>query len=228
MRQTLIALLLCSSVISFGQKSDRWQLSFQLQPELTFHKNQYYYKSQEQFTKLTFNIGAASLIQYNLTDRIFIEGGLGFISRKLTTQAFVSQSSLPVPYYDTTLVLHVTRSISLRTLQLPVGIGVTIIKTKNAKLFVKADYVPNFLLNTKYEISNYPAFKKNYWQGYSLNAGIGMDYQLNKKVSLTSALEYSFTNTVTKDPYLFSQDERSIALPHTYLQLSAGIKTSLN
>ena len=228
MRQTLIAILLLSSTISFGQKSDRWQLSFQLQPELTFHKNQYSFRWKETFTKQTFNVGFASSIQYNLTDRIFIEGGLAFISRKLTTNAFVRQSLLPPPYYDSTLPLYVTKSIALRTIQLPLAIGVTIAKTAKAKIFLKGTYIPNFLLNTKYEVNNYPAFKKNYWQGYSLNAGIGTDYQLNKKIALTGSLSYSLTNTVTKDLYLFSQDERTIALPHTYLQLNTGIKINLH
>jgi hypothetical protein len=228
MRQTLIALLFFSSVISFGQKPEKLQLSFQLQPELTFHKNQYSFRWKDKFTKQTFNVGLASSIQYNLTGRIFIEGGLAFISRKLTTVSFIAQSLLPPPYYDSTRMLYSTKSIALRTLQLPVGIGINIIRTRRANIFVKGSYIPNFLINAKYEVNKYPAFKKNYWQGYSLNAGIGMDYQWNKKITLTGSLAYSLTNTVTKDPYLFSQDERPIALPHTYLQLSTGIKINLN
>jgi hypothetical protein len=227
MRLIIIIILLFSSFCSFGQKGDNWQFSFQFQPELTFHKNQYSFRWKEKFTKQTFNVGLASSIQYNLTDRIFIEGGLAFIPRKLTTNAFVDQSLLPPPYYDSTKILYVSKSIALRTLQLPIGIGATIIKTAKAKVFIKGTYIPNFLLNAKYEVNNYPAFKKNYWQGYSLNTGIGMDYQLNKKIALTSSLAYSLTNTVTKDPYLFSQDERPIALPHTYLQLSTGIKMNI-
>ncbi len=103
MRETLIAILLISSVSSLGQKNDKWQLSLQLQPEMTFHKNQYSFRWNEKFTKQTFNVGLASSIQYNLNDRIFIEGGLAFISRKLATNAFVAQSLLPPPYYDSTV-----------------------------------------------------------------------------------------------------------------------------
>jgi hypothetical protein len=205
MKQTLFACLLFSSVISFGQKSDKWQLSFQLQPELTFHKNQYSFRWKEKFTKQTFNIGLASSLQYNLTDRIFIEGGLAFISRRLSTNAFVDQSLLPPPYYDSTKILWVTQSISLRTLQFPLIIGVGIVKTGKTNLFVKGTYIPNFLLNAKYEVNNFPGFKKNYWQGYSLNAGIGTDYKLTEKMLITGTLAYSVVNTVSKDPYLFSQ-----------------------
>ena len=228
MRQIFFAILLLFSVSSSGQKRDKWQLSFLIQPELTFHKNQYSFRWKERFTKQTFNVGLASSVQYNLNERIFIEGGLAFISRKLTTNAFVDQSLLPPPYYDSTNILYVTRSVALRTLQLPLSIGATVVKTTKAKIFVKGTYTPNFLLNAKYEVNNYPAFKKNYWQGYSLNGAVGADYRLNNKMSLTGCLGYSLTNTVNKDPYVFSQDERTIALPHSYLQLSTGIKIDLN
>ena len=80
---------------------------------------------------------------------------------------------------------------------------------------------------TKYQVNNYPGFKKNYWQGHSINAGIGLDYLLNKKIILTNTLSYSITNTVRKDDYLYSQDEKKIALTHTFLQLSAGIKINI-
>ena len=228
MRQILIVVLLFLSITSFGQKSDKWQLSFQLQPELTFYKNQYSFRWKERFTKQTGNIGLASSIQYNLTGRIFVEGGLAFISRKLVTKAFIDQALLPPPYYDSTKILYVTRSIALRTFQLPVGIGATIIKSTKTKVFVKGTYIPNFLLNIKYQVNNYPFFKKNYWQGYSLNAGWGIDYQLDKNILFTSSVVYSLINTVAKDPYLFNQDENTIALPHTYLQVSTGIKVNLN
>lgn len=228
MRQTFCAILLLFSVVSFGQKSAKWQLSFQLQPELTVHKNQYSFRWEERFNKQTFNVGLATLLQYNLTERIFIEGGLSFISRNLAANAFVNHSVLPPPYYDSTGILYVTRGIALRTLQLPLSVGATIVKTAKTKIFVKGTYIPNFLLNAKYEVNNYPAFKKNYWQGYSLNAGIGTDYQWNNKIALTGSLAYSLRNTVAKDPHLFSQDERPIALPHSYLQLSTGIKINFN
>lgn len=223
MRQVILVSLLAVSLATYGQSS-KWQLSFQLQPELTFHKNQYSFRWKGKYTKQTFNVGLASLIYYNLTDRIFIEGGVSFISRKLTTRAFVNQFFLPPPYYDSILPLYITKSISLRTLQIPLGIGVYIIKRNKTQLFIKAGYVSNLLFNAKYEVNNYPGFKKDYWQGYSLLAGLGMDYELNKKLVLTSAISYSFKNTVKRDFYLFSQDERTIALPHKYLQLSTGIK----
>lgn len=227
MRHIIIIILLISSFSSLGQTGDKWQLSFQLQPELTFHKNQYSYRWKEKYTTQTFNVGLASSIHYNLTDRIFIEGGLAFISRKLTAKAFLDHSLLPPPYKDSTDLLRVAQSITLRTLQLPIGIGVNIIRMEKLKFFVKGMYIPSFLLNTKYDVNNYPSFKKNHWQGYSINASLGMDYQLNNKIALTSSLAYSLANTVNKDQYLYSQDQRPIALPHTYLQLSMGMKINI-
>jgi len=224
MRQSIIIILVLSSFVAFGQKRDKWQLSFQLQPELAFHTNNYAFRWAEKHTKATFNIGFGSLLQYNLTDRVFIEGGVAFISRKLKAKAFVDQSLLPPPYLDSTKILYIAKGITLRTLQLPLGAGMYIIKRNKTKVFVKANYIPDFLISAKYEVNDYPAFKKNYWQGYSLNTGFGADYQLRKKIILTSALSYSFVNTVKKDHYLFSQDESPIALPHTYLQLSTGVK----
>jgi hypothetical protein len=217
-------ILLNSSVCVDGQKINRWQLSLQLQPELTYYKNNYAFRWEKKYTKSTFNVGLASSLHFNLTDGLFVEGGLGFISRKLNTKVFVDQSLLPRPYYDSTGILYITKSVSFRTLQIPFSIGYNIIMKKNAFFFAKGTYIPNFLIDAKYEVNNYPGFKKNYWQGHSINAGVGLDYQLNKKIVLTNTISYSITNTVTKDDYTFSQDDRRIALTHTYLQLSTGIK----
>lgn len=163
-------------------------------------------------------------LQYKITERLFIDFGLGYISRKLNTKVFVDQSLLPPPYYDSIKPLYTTKSVSFRTLQIPVGIGYNLIKTQKIALFLKGIYVPNFIVATKYEVNDYPAFKKNTWQGYSINCGLGIDYALSKKIQLTNSLAYSIANTVATDKYTFSQDEREIALTHNYLQLSAGVK----
>ncbi len=220
----LILVLLNSSGFVNGQKFKKWQLSFQLQPELTFHKNDFAFRWKEKYTKATFNLGLSSSLHYNLTDRLFVEGGLGFISRRLKTKVFLDQSLLPPPYYDSVLILYVPKSVSFRTLQIPLSIGVNFLRKKNIDFFAKGTYIYNFLFNTKYEVNNYPGFKKEYWQGYSINVGLGTDYQLNKKVTLTNSISYSLVNTVARDFFLYSQDERYIALTHTFLQLSTGIK----
>lgn len=227
MRHLITSILLLFSILTFGQKKDRFSLLLQVQPELTFHKNDYAFRWKEKKTLATFNIGLNASLQYKLTQRLSVDFGFGFISRKLNTKVFIDQSLLPPPYYDSTEPLYTTKSVSFRTLQIPLGLNYCFIKTKTANIFIRGAYIPNFLLNTKYEVNNYPGFKKNIWQGHSLNLGLGFDYSINEKIKLSNCLSYSVSNTVERDDYTFSQDERRIALTHTYLQLSAGVKIKL-
>lgn len=224
MRHTLTLVLLFLSIATFGQKKDKFSLLLQIQPEMTFHKNDYAFRWSEKKNVSTFNVGLNASLEYQLTERFFIDLGMGYVSRKLNTKVFLDQSLLPPPYYDSTQPLYTTKSVSFRTLQIPFGIRYNFIKTQKGNWFIKGIYVPNFILATKYEVNNYPAFKKDTWQGYSINLGLGFDYNLTKKIQLTNSITYSIANTVAKDTYTFSQDEREIALTHNYLQLSAGVK----
>ncbi|TAD85696.1 MAG: hypothetical protein EAY75_10700 [Bacteroidetes bacterium] len=212
---------------AFGQQKERFSLVLQVQPELTLHKNDYAFRWKEKKTLATLNMGINAAVQYNLTPRTSIDVGLGFISRRLNTTVFIDQSLLPPPYYDSTKILHTAKGVAFRTLQIPVGLSYSVVKTKRTNIFLRGAYVPNFLFNTKYEANNCPAFNKNTWQGQSLNLGFGFDYSLTEKIKLTSCLVYSFENTVARDKYTISQDERGIALTHRYLQLSAGGKIKL-
>ena len=89
----------------------------------------------------------------------------------------------------------------------------------------------NFLLNTYYGIGGFTqyegSYKKNYWQGCSVNLGLGTDYKLSKKIKLTSKITYSVINTMRADDYLFSQDAYVIPLDHRYLRLSIGLRIVL-
>jgi hypothetical protein len=227
MRQIITSILLFLSILTFGQKHDKFSLLLQVQPELTFHKNDYAFRWPEKKNVATFNAGINVSLQYKLTNKFFLDIGLGYISRRLNTTVFVDQSLLPPPYYDSTKILYTTNSVSFNTVQIPIGIGYSFINTDKVDFFARGIYVPNFLLATKYEVNNYPAFKKNIWQGYSINLGVGFDYTLSKKIQLTNSLTYSIVNTVARDNYTFSQDEKEIALTHKYLQLSVGVKVKL-
>ena len=226
MRPAFILLVFTQSLIASAQKIDKWQISFQLQPELTFHKNQYSLRWEETYTKNSFNIGFTSLIQYNLSNNIFFEGGLGYISRKLDCNVFVNHDLYPSPYTSTNSFLYTTDKISQRIIQAPIGLGLYFLKLNKLNAFIKADFISNFLLNVEYE-DRYPAFKKNYWLGYSINPAVGIDYRLSTKIAIIGSVSYSVINTVVNDPYLFSQDKNPISVPHTYLQLSLGIKMTL-
>ena len=226
MRPAFILLVFTQSLIASAQKIDKWQISFQLQPELTFHKNQYSLRWEETYTKNCFNIGFTSLIQYNLSNNIFFEGGLGYISRNLDCKVFVNHDLFPSPYTSTNSFLYTTDKISQRIIQAPIGLGLYFLKLNKLNAFIKADFISNFLLNVEYE-NQYPAFKKNYWLGYSINPAVGIDYRLSTKIAIIGSVSYSVINTVVNDPYLFSQDKNPISVPHTYLQLSSGFKMTL-
>jgi hypothetical protein len=226
MRSIFFLILFTESLIISAQQIERWQTSFQLQPELTFHKNQYSIRAENTNTRNSFNIGFASLLQYNLSNKVFLQGGLGYISRKLNCKVFVNHDLYPPPYTSSNLFLYVTKRVSQRIILLPIGIGFYFVKSNKCNAFVKGDIISNFLLNVKYE-DRYPAFRKNYWLGFSINPGTGVEYKLSKKTILIGSISYSVINTVAKDPYLFSQDKNPISVPHTYLQLSTGIKINL-
>ena len=222
------------SFLAHAQKKDRLYIGIQIQPELTFYKSGYYsYTYPANNSKSSFNLGFNFYGQYQITEHLFTTLGLGFISRKLNTQVGIAQERLPAPYtnpYNFGPYIT-TKTVSYRVLQIPVGFGYDILKTKKINVFASLAFVPNFLLTTNYGNNIYspaangtlPAFKKNYWQGFSLNPSAGLDYILSKKIKLTGAFAYSLVNTVREDEYADKQPK----LNHTYLQLGLGAKLKL-
>ncbi|MES2005820.1 MAG: outer membrane beta-barrel protein [Bacteroidota bacterium] len=231
MRCILMLLLLCSSVVLSAQTKNNLFFAIQLQPELTYYKNNYAYRWRETYTKSTYNIGIEATLQYRLTKRLFAETGLGYISRKLNTVVFLNQGALPPPRQSFTLELVNTKSVSVRTLQVPLNLGYDVIALKRIQLNLVTGITGNYLLNAYYGLGGLKqyegTYKKNYWQGYAVNLGLGMNYTINKTVSLTNRITYSVYNTVKEDAYLFSQDQYGIALTHEYLRLSVGLRMRL-
>lgn len=119
MKNILAFLLLLIFNSSYGQDTDKFFLTLHLSPELTFHKTDYAHRWREKDATQTFNTGVGLAIQYNLTDKLFAESGLGFISRRLKTVAFLRQSALPPPYQSFSRELVATTAVSFRTLELP-------------------------------------------------------------------------------------------------------------
>ena len=232
MKLLLIFALSAFPVLANAQKKDKLYIGFQVQPELTFHKSQYPFVSPTTYAKSSFNIGFNLYGQYQITDRFYTTLGLGFISRKLNTQVGIAKERLPAPYTDPygTGWYVTTKIVSYRVLQIPVGFGYDFLKTKKINVFASLAFIPNFLLNTKYVArpspgadSPYPAFKKNYWLGFSLNPSVGLDYSLSRKIKLTGAIAYSLVNTAREDEYADKQPQ----LKHTYLQLGLGAKLKI-
>jgi len=230
MRHFLILLLLVSFIPALGQQKNKLQVSFQLQPELTFHQNQYSYRWREKHTKSTFNIGFSTAVQYNFTNRLFVDIGLGYLSRKLNTSVFLDQATLPAPHYSATKELNHTQHLSYRTLQIPANFGYKFINKQTFNSYFVLGVSANYLLNASYKVGNPQyddTYKKDYWQGVSFNGGLGADIRLIKNIFLFNSITYSFINPVQADKFLFSQDEKEIALPHNYLRVSTGIKIPL-
>jgi len=235
MKLFLILALSAFPVLTNAQKKDKLYIGLQVQPELTFYKSQYPFVSPTTYSKSSFNIGFNLYGQYQLTDRLYTTLGVGFISRKLNTSIGIDESTLPAPYTDPygTGLYQRTKEVSYRLLQIPVGFGYNFLKTKKTNVFGSLAFIPNFLFNTKYGASieypspgagdPYPAFRKNSWQGVSLNPTVGIDYVLSGKIKLTGALAYSIVNTVRKEEYGSNQPK----LKHSYLQLSLGAKYKL-
>ncbi len=231
MKKILTLVLLTFALQAIGQKKSKLQLSFQLQPELTFYQNQYSSISTNAHTKSSFNIGVSSAVQYNLTNRIFFDIGVGYISRRLNTSAVLDQATLPPPHYSASKELNHTDYLSYKTLQIPVNVGYVLIDNKKFKSFLLLGMSANYLLKAKYKVGNPQyddTYKKGYWQGLSFNGGVGSDLRLTKNITLTNSITYSFINSVQKDKFLvLKRDEGPIALTHNYLRLSIGIKTTL-
>jgi opacity protein-like surface antigen len=228
MKQILLYTLLAISVATFGQNS-KWQLSVQLKPEITFHKVHYAWW-KDNSDKTTFNVGVGSSVQYNINKSFFLSSGISFISRTLRTANFLNQAALPPPRQSFTQELVTTKSVSYKVISIPVNIGYNFLTTNRFKSFVTTGFSGNYLLNTHYEsnFSRYDgAYKKNYWQGYSLTLGLGTDIKLTKQIDLTTALSYALRHEVKEDEYIQNQNGNGLTLKHNYLNFSVGIKVPL-
>ncbi len=212
-------------------QSNQFSLALQVQPAIIFHKNNYAYRAKETYSTSTPCIGIETTLKYDLNKKISFETGVGYMSKRLETVAFLNQNVLPPPQQSGTLELVITKSVSYRTLSIPVNLLYQIVAKNKVNTTLITGITANYLLNCFYEVQNYKqyqgTYKKNTWQGLSLNAGIGCDYQFASKTCLTTKVLYSFINKVKRDEYLFSQDEYVISLPHTYLQFSLGVRVIL-
>jgi len=223
MKHSVALALIFVSLQASGQKN-KLSIVAQLQPELTFVETGFGTSIPPKSGNfITPNLGINASIQYKVNSRLFIDGGLGFISRRMNIVVVMAQQKMPPPYFDTNALAHVTRYVAYRTFEIPVGIGYNFFRTKKIDAFAKLGLTANFLLNTKYKHRDWPAFKKNYWQGCSITVGGGFDYRLNKKLKLTNSLVYSIVNTVKPDAYIDYEPK----LNHKFLQLSTGIKMNL-
>lgn len=223
-----LVLLLILSVITYGQ-TGKWQLSFLIQPENTFHKGSYRWNTEDN-DKTTFNTGIATLFQYNINKKLFVSSGAAYISRTLHTANFLNQAALPPPRQSFTKELVTTKSVSYRIVSIPALIGYNFFSTNGFKSFITTGISGNYLLNTYYQsnFSNYDgAYKKNYLQGYSVTCGIGSDFKLFKNIQATTSLSYALLHHVKDDEYIQDREGNGLNLKHNYLNLGIGVKFPL-
>ena len=228
MKQMILLALLSLPVATFGQ-SHKWELSFLLQPEMTFYKDSY--PATELTSDMTtLNIGFASSVQYNINKSFFINGGAGFISRTLQTAIFLNQAALPPPNQSNTMELVTTESVSYRVLSLPVNVGYYFLRNDKFNSFVSTGFSGNYLLNTQYinaYFSKYDgSYKNNYWQGYSIILGLGADYKITNSILATGSISYPIVHKVREDEYIYS-NKGKVTLTHNFLTLNLGIKIPL-
>jgi len=212
----------------FGQQSEKFLLTTRLIPEKTEYLN-HYSSSKESETKSTINLGLQALLQYNLNSVIFVQGGLGYIPRKLNTRVAFDQSAIPPPRQSLTKEYVQTKHVTYRILQMPLMLGINLASAENGRFFVEAGIIGNFLMNAHYETAKRytGTYDKSVWLGHTFQIGGGFDLPISKSLWLTFGLDFTIENTVKEDPYLYGSQHSDVALTHTYTNGFAGIKIPL-
>lgn len=228
MRKLLSVIIFFTYLQVDGQDIQKWQLVTSFQPELTFHSNNYSRIRSSQpldtITRASFSYGAGAALKFNVSQRLFLQAGFNLVFRNMRkTLIFFNKREMPIK--DTTGPLITTSSISLRTLELPVNVGYSILNSKRGKISLLAGYAFNYLLNVRY--NDEWTFKRNYWQGHSILLGAEYSKPINDNINFLAAAMYSIRNTVSTDTYIMSQDEPFIDLPHKFLKMNLGLELKL-
>jgi lipopolysaccharide assembly outer membrane protein LptD (OstA) len=229
MKNSLTLALVLASIQVLAQQTSKLLVSFQLQPELTFHQNQYNSSVLlQQGGKATFNLGFASTVQYRFSKRFFGDIGLGYHSRRINTFAPFDQSALPPPQFNASKEGNHTRYVSYKTLQVPVNLGCVLTSGKKLTTFVQAGITANYLVAAKYNVGTERydgTYAKGYWQGIGITTGLGADLRLTKKWALTNSITYALANPVKTDAFLGWN--KPVTIPHNYVTLNIGVKMAL-
>lgn len=218
--------MLLSSFFVFGQKQDKLFYTFHLQPEKTYYYDSYDLLNRDPKPVSTFNAGMGVGVHYELSNKLFLETGLDYISRKLITKVIFDQHSLPPNRRWYTDELIITKSIELRMLYIPLNFGCRITINEKLNLYLNAGVTGNLLLNTDYFSGYRPAFWKLDLNGYTLNLGIGSYYKISKNCIINGMITYSVINSVKEDRYLDGDSHHDIALTHEFLKLTLGVNVS--
>jgi Outer membrane protein beta-barrel domain len=230
MKKLLFAFLMLSVYAANAQLNAKISLGIQLQPEITFHKNQLTFEDKGTYLKATYNTGIATSLQYKVSKNIFVDFGVSFISRNFKANLVFDQSKLPAPYTSLSKELNYTKMYAYNLFQFPINIGYSFVNKKALKVAALVGISPNFLHSAAYKAGGGQydrTYKKGYWQGVSYNIGVAADIPLTKKIIFTNAIQYSFKNTLRKDEFLGGFGDESYVLPYNYLRYNVGVKIPL-
>jgi hypothetical protein len=230
MKKLLFVFLMLSICTVNAQLNSTISLGVQLQPEITFHNNQLTYNKNETQLKATYNSGLATSLQYKVSKNIFVDFGVGFISRNFKAKLVFDQSKLPAPYTSHSKELNYTKIFAYNLFQFPINIGYSFVNKKSLKVAALVGISPNFLHSAAYKAGGGQydrIYKKGYWQGISYNIGVAADIPLTKKIMFTNAIQYSFKNTLRKDEFLGGFGDESYVLPYNFLRYNVGVKVPL-
>ncbi len=234
-KQCFMLLLLSHSYLACGQKEEKLFYGIHFRPEKTYYQDSYNYSSFgsliDPIPKEAYNFGLGAGVHYDLTKSIFVETGLDFISRKLTSKAILNNHALPPPHYRMTLEWIVIKSMSLRMLEFPLNFGCRLNANENLNLYLISGLSGNLLLNNYYDLLVFTGYEDTYWRfyfnGYSINVGIGADCKISKNCFITAKLTKSVINSVKEDKYLLHGGNHSgVKVTHEFLCFTLGVNVS--
>jgi hypothetical protein len=93
------------------------------------------------------------LLQYEATKKIFIQGGVGYIPRKINASVIFDQSAIPPPRQSFTEELVHASQVTYRTIQFPVLLGYNLATTAKCKWYINAGVIGNFVTEAHYVTS---------------------------------------------------------------------------
>jgi hypothetical protein len=230
MKLAWLSILILTSLIIQGQSIRRWQYVISMNPEVTFYNSRYTYSIDNHATTDR-NIGLSGGLEYGLNKKIYLNTGVGFIMRRLHTRLYLDQSALPPPHQSLTRELVTTKSVTYRTLSLPLHVGYKFLEAGRFASALETGITANYLLSGYYQVNSdkyQGRYKKHKWQGYSVDVGLSNDYRLCEKIKLNTAVLYTITNTVDTDEFISARDQRGYSIGYLALALRVGIKAALH
>ncbi len=115
------------------QNNYKWNMPFQIKPELTFHKNNNPTERRVKYPKSALKLDKSSPGRNEYTNKIYLTMKSGYIAKWPSATVFHSQNVLPKSHQKWTRESVTTKPASIRTLFIPVDISYAFMKGKKYK-----------------------------------------------------------------------------------------------